>query len=185
MVSKKLPLSSTSRDKTANFISCSAALLVCPHKLLSWGELRGVWSVLCAKWSDNEEKRRSTDGSVGRRCTLGRGGGDTPSTWGAVMQDLEVSGPAQQTHTLPFSDLLASLPSIWQYPTATSWEEAFKVLKLFFYKILELHVREIPKSANNFNMLQVALKLVFFVYLINSKKRQWVVKKMWRKHPQI
>ena len=72
--------------------------------------------MLCAKWSDNEEKRRSTDGSVGRRCTLGRGGGDTPSTWGAVMQDLEVSGPAQQTHTLPFSDLLASLPSILPVP---------------------------------------------------------------------
>ena len=36
---------STSRDKTRNFIS-AASLLVCPHKLLSWGELRGVWSVL-------------------------------------------------------------------------------------------------------------------------------------------
>ena len=107
----------TLRDKTGNFISCSVILLLCcsaslPTQIVVMGRITGSVECARAKWSDNEEKRRSTDGSVGRRCTLGRGGGDTPSTWGAVMQDLEVSGAAQQTHTPPFSDLLESLPSI-------------------------------------------------------------------------
>ena len=101
----------TLRDKTGNFISAAGL----PTQIVVMGRITGSVECARAKWSDNEEKRRSTDGSVGRRCTLGRGGGDTPSTWGAVMQDLEVSGPAQQTHTQPFSDLLASPPSIPPY----------------------------------------------------------------------